>query len=414
MAKVPSVSFRGYCCSNLLTSKDSPIDAISDLQNPIHPIFSPNKFPKDFNYDAMTTKLRLATRLLECDATAMFATTMVDGDVYPRFRRQAPQKYTWTDVDHVHSSKPLHVDIFPNDQYKEPNDTTRERVKDILNNLSHKCRFEVPKAGMPEFNGGFNIDPSGPLPSPRSQQNFPRSSRNYLIKINTARYESVRQARKTPRSKQFLLSQQAQLAITIVHEIGHMIATVGSNCLDPKYEVYYKDHAIAEHGYDIENAIFGGQLSLNRHAIPVPMKECALATHVELAEHSKTVILSEWPSAHMLNICRFIKAPIATIWTPKEVPHGHITWRVPFPFIEKLFSEHFWVTGVDNCVVDALKAPKVGGWCFASRCQKGEYPTWDEKVHLDNDVLTAQHCEMIAATTGVCAQPATSAGKSTQ
>jgi hypothetical protein len=51
-----------------------------DLENDVHPIFSPKKFPEDV-YATLEPSLRLATLMLRSGALDRYITTLVDGDI---------------------------------------------------------------------------------------------------------------------------------------------------------------------------------------------------------------------------------------------------------------------------------------------------------------------------------------------
>ncbi|KAK4495611.1 hypothetical protein PRZ48_012879 [Zasmidium cellare] len=300
---------------------------------------------------------------------------MVDGDLRLAHGPGKGAKVKWPEVDSMRDSMGNVVfpqlARYPNQDHGRDVEKVKRRSKEILQHLS--CMIDMDFANLPPDVRGYSKAVEGPL-SPELMAHWPRGIRSQIF-IAAERYFEM--LKLTTRQRQGLLSNkelerlllaQFSYAMTLVHEVGHALHCAVQGSIH-RGEPFFGDCEIAEGGYDLEAAIFGGLLDGN-----ITMTTRQYAKNAGLCGQAKdrvrrgqyvknALTLTKWPSGIYQHSYR---AGHSIMESRKELSLVDEVSRVPLSFIEDLFSKLFWGCTLPHSSLGPLPVPTIGKWLISA------------------------------------------------
>ncbi|CZT16702.1 uncharacterized protein RCC_02537 [Ramularia collo-cygni] len=351
-----------YCCSDfanflndLLAEHPKP-----DLKNDIHPLLTYDKFPmiSEEGYRMLELTLRLATKMLEDDRTVEYVVTTVDGSLHldHDVASKPGREVTYAEIDAQPNAKDAagisttrllrypRARLVANDQLTAPvwvTDDMRQRARDILRTLAEVLeRIDV----VDMFGEGRTNTTNGIL-SPAAQKMFPRGQMAKITFSQTTIGAFLQY--KDPHCPQ-ALAEQYILARSFVHELAHVLSQAVNGARQE--EVYYKDCVLAEAGFDLENALFGGIASMHQMG--------------EYTEHPKdltgqAVIQELYPTGRL---SKQYAGNGASVGQRAELDEFCTVQRIPWLFMTTMFTEKFWREDVPNMGSGPIQPKKKVRW----------------------------------------------------
>ncbi|KAF2167796.1 hypothetical protein M409DRAFT_53760 [Zasmidium cellare ATCC 36951] len=371
-----------YCCSAFHTYQDVELAKASDLTNDIIPLFARDRYRSKIDYSVLEPSLRLASQLLSSGGAASWLVTMVDGDIHFVRGTAKGARVQWSEIDSMRDS--VGIAIFPQlarhlkEGYFQDVEKTGERAAHILQNLSNM--IDIDFANLPPDVRGYSKAVEGPL-GPDLMTHWPRGVRSQvfvaaekyfeLFKLTTRQKEGLLSNKELER----LLLTQFSYAMTLVHEVGHSVHCAAEGSVH-RGEPFFGDCALAEGGYDLEAAIFGGLLDGNitmttRHYA----KDSGLCRQakerVRQGQYVKNALtLTKWPSGiyqHSYHAGHSIMGSRKDLSLVDEVA------RVPLSFIGDLFSMRYWEIQKSADTLDSLRVPTRGQWLVGANKKTGRH-----------------------------------------
>lgn len=361
MAKHPS-DCPQYCCSDFANLPDDRLadHPKPDISNEIHPLFSFTKFPtlSEEGYKMLDLTLRLASKMLEDDRAVEYVIVNTDGSIHMDHDVGAKQgrEYTFAEVDAQETNSENRLPTTRLLRYSRGSfgwtsnqptahvwvtDSMRQRSKEILLNLVEILeRFD-----FIEMIGDGRTDTTDEALSAEAKQNFPRArSAKITFALSTVgafiHYEDPHDP--------IALAEQYILARSFIHELAHVLTQAVNG--ERQEEVYYKDSVVAEAGFDLENALFGGVAAMHQLW--------------EYTEHPKNltglaVVQELYPSGRLSNM-----------YTEKGVDVGSraplddycVVQRIPWFFMTSTFTEKFWKEDVPRMGSGPIQPDKKHEW----------------------------------------------------
>jgi hypothetical protein len=362
-----------YCCSRFAKYQDElSDDAGGALEGSIHPIFARENFHGHVDYEAITPSLRLASKILHCDAMVHFVTTMTDGILVDCDRipiliedfRNAPKL---TDEE-TKQRDPILDCSFVLPIAEQITLGRRARSAYILQNLANLVRFELihdenDKRMLPDDNflNGEHMFDHGPLPADRLVQFkhgnlsriliYPRSSYGTLLhllaKDNCDGNESW--------YKHHLLMTRFQLAILLLHELGHAIQASRFGSMRG-VEIFFDDIPVNEAGYTMEGLVLGGLLNAMQY-----YSSREFPSDDEEDDDLRPFLVSNtWPSYWTYKTYMLCDLCIASVGGFSKQDRLK---RISTSYVKSLFTQSFWDT-VHERGMTALHPESFGEWIY--------------------------------------------------
>lgn len=234
---------------------------------------------------------------------------------------------------------------------------TRRDVKLIEDSLDELAEFVV-----------FRADPELPLGSATTtavHETQPiRTNARYLsgigsvVTYNTAIQEILTSATETQQGKNpdipLLLAYRFSFAVELAHEVCHALTFArDGRSRDIDTDPFFLGAKVAEHGFAIEEALFGGHFNMiwNEPGTPIETtlskKADPFKIHRKSAHASSELLgipdLWSWP-------CRWIakdyRHNCCGMWLRREdwarLPKKDVAWRVPIGDLARFFRMEFW------------------------------------------------------------------------
>lgn len=334
-----------YCCSDFANFADDRHHAhiLPDLTNEIHPLLSHAKFPDLSNegYLALGLALKLASRMLEDDRTVEWVVTMADGSIHADHdtgsepgpectfaeidsKELIPGDVHWTETRLLRypRSTPNELSIGVSTAKVWVTANMRQRSKQILHDLAELLEeYKIVGEQLSEGRTDFTET----VLSPAERKNFPRACKAKITFSTQMVWSFLKHERS---DDPMALAEQYMLARNFVHELAHLLsqAVNGSR----REEVFYKNSELAEAGFDLENALFGGivtQLDLGDF-LDHPER---LAGQVLLEEMYPSGRLSQKYSVNGF-----------TAGQRASLDDFSVVRRVPWSFMTSMFTDRFW------------------------------------------------------------------------
>lgn len=309
---------------------------ICDLQNDIRPIFCESNFP-GARYEVLRPMLQLASLLIDTDCLLDFWHAVFFGK--KRIEYDIPE----IDIQHIEYSR-QRLDLSAKQQ-------AETRLK--LRALSHMFRF-YRDANMGSLNGTCFASDSNILSSMNEIGLFPHAT-DY-IRYNDDNYQRLCDLHDKATGPcvtekddgdycnkdgpSGLYPAYFHFAKTLVHEVAHAAAFAEMGC---QYQAVFEGSAVAEHGYDWENHVFGGLLGW-----------C-------VDEQGELIMGScSWPSTLVVNHCEHNNCMVwrRECYVPNEV---EAQFHFPLSHVRQFFQSHFWDVVVPESGGAALLWPMYSG-----------------------------------------------------
>lgn len=268
---------------------------------------------------------------------------------------------TWSELDAQRNAenRPCLPNIarYPTAEHALLNDDYfQARANQTLADLSSMVVFETHQP-LPHGVRGMTQQLPGPL-NPSQAAAFARGVRS-RIAMSSSLYQTLCNltvaAQDKPRPSQSLLILQFQLSKLLLHELGHAIsnAVQGNTCYG---ELFHEDSDLAEMGYALENAVFGGVLDMNTTLCAANYNSCSNApqsTNVCKGNFA----LHAWPDGKTQYYYERLGNKLFR--SRRELPPVTKVQRVELQFLAQLFSHEFWASRPQ---MEPLLLPTKGTW----------------------------------------------------
>jgi hypothetical protein len=329
----------------------------NDLQNDVHLIFSPKKFPEDV-YAMLEPSLRLATLMLGSGVLDQYITTLVDGDI----ETENGKKLSLPEdtLNYWDEDNNLCPGVSVRGNRNSNSVDQRQRVEEILTTIADMVVF------------GFTTDDSvrgscaavlRPL-TVQASRVFKHGCMS-RISMNASLYKELE--RLTVNSwmhdaKHFectkLLLERFVTCEVLLHELGHSLhrASYG-HCV----ELYYEGECLNEAGFAFTAQLFGGRISLEYPNSSI--RALCACPKIEKRREEPFVVLEPWPSND--DLFKWYTSRGYCVARRKGYRSFDEWKRIPLAYVEKLFDPLQWENHKDN-IRSLLTPPTVGSWVIQS------------------------------------------------
>ena len=358
--EAPERSCHDFCCSAFALFKADPIPVLPELTGPIHPLFRQKNFSPDFAYWALEPCLRLATRLLESANLVPYLNTLFNGEI-----RDIETGATFKSTSKIPNDVFHLLSIWPWPGQEEFNTITKRSARIILERMNNMLRFDVRTL---DNMLACCTRTGDPLPS-RLQSRFPRGCKS-KITINSHCYDALvklsEQARSLPPDSGVDLTQVVHIrfliACALCHEIGHSLQNAAFGNLLRSREVFYKNHKLAEAGFELETQLFGGIfIDFGGDNGFTTSQTYAKACDVgKKRQQALAFHLMDWPSHHLkVFYSRHFKREL---WSGRGFAKHDMLHTTPNSFVLSLFTDSFWRDLQKKYDPTSLHPPKIASW----------------------------------------------------
>lgn len=351
-----------YCCSDFANLADDRLvdHPKPDLSNEIHPLFSYDKFPgvSEEGYRMLELTLRLASKILEDDRMVEYVVTNTDGSLHldHDVGSKPGKEYNFAEIDaqEIKSEGGLPTTRllrYPRTATKTVTgvstaqvwvtDNMRQRSKETLLHLTEILE----RIDVVEMFGEGRTDSTDTVLSDSAKRYFPRA---LSAKITFAQSTVGAFMQYENPHDPLALAEQYILARSFVHELAHvLLKAVNGERLE---EVYYKDSVIAEAGFDLENALFGGVAAMHQMG--------------EYTEHPKdltgqAVVQELYPSGRLT---KQYAGNDASVGQRAQLDDFCVMQRIPWSFMANMFTERFWKEDVPRMGSAPIQPSKKYRW----------------------------------------------------
>ncbi|KAK5675319.1 hypothetical protein LTS10_012085 [Elasticomyces elasticus] len=300
-----------------------------DLDNAVHPLFVRENF-RDADYDALLPALRLATRLLNCEASIIYYHTI--------FHVKITKK-------HYPASSNVEYDEYEAVYPPNRSLTVKEvrRVRKEFSNIADTMQFH--RKELRSGNKGQCDESQAEVDLSVSWQGFRGwpSAINYNEKGYADLVELYHQTTDKDVSAPLAI-HYVQFARMLCHELSHAAAFYRWG--DYGGEVAWADNVLTESGFDWETIVWGGILD---------------------DEHT----LLQWPGITTANSYLRKGSTMKCVGQPAA---ADVEWELPLGWVLQMCRTSFWEEVVPIKGRDALIAPKLIGMrykpadCKCSTC----------------------------------------------
>lgn len=301
----------------------------ANLSNEILEIFMWGKFIGTdwYPWRSLDIPLKLASRLLLDDRATRYITTMVDGSLYPiGAGNQTLAGYDLAPL--LLQGVPLDSQRLVRCSRQDPNapvtNAMRRRSREIPRDLAHV--FYRTEIVAPNMKGDF----TGLTPRPmtaRGRQLFPKApSREIGIWLN---HDTAWSSQQYAPNSNIARVHQFVLARTLVHEVAHVLSmAVHGHRIE---DVFYEDEPCNEAGFNLDNALFGGNLHFN-DLVPLLVNFPSTGMFPYRLQYPDRDLIARYKA--LVNTADIAERQITDKYT-------FIT-RIPCVFLASMFTESFW------------------------------------------------------------------------
>ncbi|OQO09707.1 hypothetical protein B0A48_05110 [Cryoendolithus antarcticus] len=334
-----------------------------DLTNELHPVFRRANFADASHHELLIPTLRLATRLLGHASVRRLMRTIVD--------------HRPTSIGELDDQrKPLHK--YPDDGRELLTRQQEVRVNEALAELADMARF-VDDDKLAKGHGTTEVDEIRGSNTKATHLTGVCSTTKYSRK-NLLFLKIILNGAREKYDPPLVMAWQFQLALELVHEVCHalFIARCG-NSPEGDTDIFFRNDALAEVGFAMEDRLLGGHLSLLYDQDKVYDKghvSCHMKADGKPSRFIGIMVLWDWPCVAVKN--QYYHHGLA-LWARKSGPQmtktKDIGWRIPLSWLEPFFTTAFWeLTEPDlhfrRETGRAFKADKEGQRDFASLTEK--------------------------------------------
>jgi hypothetical protein len=160
------------------------------------------------------------------------------------------------------------------------------------------------------------------------------------IYISASMYDTLRDAQGT-NDIPLLLKLQFEFAVTLVHEIGHALDNLCHGQL--AWNHFCGDSIVCETGFELENRLFGGHLTMFCEGWEDPKKWNRYHHDGQRSSLSGVLVLWEYPYQGAVAAYRD-HGSMQTRGELKNIRPLDVAWRVPVTFLQNFFEDTFWVS----------------------------------------------------------------------
>lgn len=328
---------QNFCCSSFVTYQDSALSKTPDLQNEIHPLFAREHFTdQSIDYSLIEMPLRLISHWLTLDAVVRLIVVMAEGELWLKFPWKPPMLTDFKTLDELNlRGEWPHVGRYAKPDQQKVGPEMRERARELLLRAVGLVRFSInERPGSDGLTRGSELK--------LQHDKFSRCCKStvYVGKVvyqSIERYRPEQDEHSTSHASTWQLLNQYNLAQQLIHETFHALENLFNGFR--KSEVFYEDLSLAEAGYVVENAIFGGSLISTSALISSRADEWCTAS--QQRETPKPVMaLIEWPSALHKEMYEQMRLKMGVRQVNEE--RSTTISRVPLSAIEDMFTNDFW------------------------------------------------------------------------
>lgn len=379
-----------FCCSDFNRFQDTKLRHQANLTKEPVSLLAPERFPSHTDYSILRPSCQLASHLLA--SAPRFIVTMTDGDLYIAHNKDSNirkgRKVTWSELDAQRNAenKPClpHIARYPTAAHDAlDDDYLQTRANRILNDLSSMVVFETHQT-LPHGVRGMTQQLPGPL-NPSQAKAFPRGVRS-RIAISYSQYQTLCNltvaAKTKSRPSQSLLILQFQLSKLLLHELGHALsnAVQGNTCYG---ELFHEDSDLAEMGYALETAVFGGVLDMNTTLCAANYDLCSNAQQY-MKVCKGNLALHAWPDGKTQYYYERLGNKLFR--SRRKLPPVTKVQRVELQFLAQLFSHEFWASRPQT---EPLLLPTKGTWFDRTLSVSGK-----DDLHKSSSAAREVACEL--------------------
>ncbi|CAK4030469.1 Hypothetical predicted protein [Lecanosticta acicola] len=333
-----------------------------NLTNETITLLAPENFPSHTDYSIVRPSCQLASQLLQ--SAPRFLVTMTEGDLHLSKESDSKgRKVNWAELDAMRDKdgRPYLPNFarYPTPQHDRAEESFfTKRASWILDHLSGMLVFETHQP-LPSGVRGMTQRLPGPL-EPALAKAFPRGVRSRIAvsrKLYDELSDRTKAAQVRNRPSRSLLILQFQLAKLLLHELGHALSNAVQG--NTSYgESFHRDCDLAEMGYALENAVFGGVLDMNTTLCAANLDLCVNARR-ELPQlmSQANFALHAWPDGKTQY--HYEKLGNRLFRSKRKMPPVTKVQRVDMKFLTALFSDGFWC---QEHVFEPLALPVKGTW----------------------------------------------------
>ena len=312
------------------------------LRNQVHALFSESLRTAVPDYSVVEQSAKLASHFVECGVLDRLFLAIWDNGKHGRGWRSRtnPNKvgyeYPPEDLDET-------VPITPAD---------RIRVRKLLKTLSDNIYYRVDDKADAHAITHSLINDKVP------DKSFSKGERS-RVKISVNIYNALRTA-QCGKDAALLLRLQFEFAVVLVHEIGHALDNLCHGQLT--WHHFFGENAICETGFEIENRLFGGHLTMVYEGWEDPKKYNRYHHGGQRSSMSGVLVLWEYPYQGVV-AAYGNHGLLQERGELKAIRRFDVAWRVPITFLQRFFEESFWASEFP-ANKNALRPKCSTGYCF--------------------------------------------------
>jgi hypothetical protein len=291
----------------------------SKLTNKIHPLFDNPLRQAVPDFSVVEQSARLATHFIECGSLDR---------IFIAISNKGKPGRSWQDKK---TKWRVGLEI-PQEELTKTKRTDGRRAQDLLIHLSNSISFALDT--MVEEHGITESIPN----KKHVDSKFPHGEKS-KVKIAASLYHDLENAQGTEDTP-YLLNLQVDLAITLVHEIGHAI----DNQAHGKWwhGHFLGENIIREVGFDVETRLFGGHLTTLFGGKTDPNAFSRYYHNRQRSALKGILVLWEYPYQSLATAYAGKESHMEIRKQPKDVRSLDVAWRVPVTFLGQLFQDSFW------------------------------------------------------------------------
>ena len=335
------------------------------LTNRIHPLFDqPLKKAVD-DFSVVEQSARLATQFVECGLLHRLFLAIANegkpGRAWGETGREE-DKYERVGLEIPHS------------ELITTKKTDGRRAQELLKHLSQSITYALDSATK-DHGATESIQDKHFIDS-----KFPNGEKS-KVKIAASLYEDLKKAQGTEDTP-YLFYLQVNLAITLVHEIGHAVDNLAHGKLWHGH--FLGENIIREAGFDIETRLFGGHLTTLFGSKTDPNAITNRYYHERRPSALRGIlVLFEYPYQSLATLYAHHESHMEIRKQPRDVRELDVAWRVPIPFLGKLFCDGFWRDELPSNPT-ALRPECSVGYTFRTDSNGNSIPV---KKHKDDKTM---------------------------
>lgn len=311
-----------YKCEFLIPeSLTSQNLGVPTLTNNIHPLFDEPLRKAVDNYSVVEQSARLASKFIECGTL---------DHIYLAIANDGSPGRSWRSKG---SASKVGLEI-PVERLYEKSPADKSKLRQLLETLCRATSFEFEKITEHAVTDTIR-DRTFKAPA------FPNAERS-KVRINKRLYDDLDKAQGT--GDTILIAKlQLELAVTLVHEIGHAIDNLAHGKLHHGH--FLGKGIVCEPGFDIETRLLGGRLATLYQGLEREQNQRDFADQYyfneKLSNLRGVLVIWEYPDQGV-DYEYSKRKGFKTRENVKNVRHLDLAWRLPMKHVMRLFNDEFW------------------------------------------------------------------------